>query len=185
MILDFQHFYNIDSDQHNDIQRIVFSIFGNKIVTMEDGRLEDFTLDYCKNINKQILIIYRRNYQELSRIVWPGNIWPTPWPNKASVKKLEGFLTETLVRRPPGLGYVSQCIITPDPKYIMLRFFLSLKWTAKRVESYLQPWILTQKAGAFHGSSHPTVNVFIADFVEIHHAQFCKMVVNLNNFISY
>lgn len=183
VILDFQHFYNIDSDQHNDIQKIIFSIFGSKIVTIEDGRLEDFTLDYCRKINKQILVIYRRHFRELTKIVWPGNIWPTPWPNKASKRKLEGFLNQALETRQPGTGFVSQCIITPDPKYIMLRFFLSLKWTAKRVETYLQPWISTQKAGTFHGSGRPTVNVFIADFVEINQGEFCKLVVGLNNLL--
>lgn len=45
----------------------------------------------------------------------------------------------------------------------------------------LSEWIELQRPGLFEkNGDQATVNVFIADFVEIDNHKFCKIVVNLN-----
>lgn len=181
VIIDFQHFYEITHDQHKEIQGLIYSIFGNKILRPENGNLEDFTLDFCYKLGKQVLLVYRKETWQISRDFWPGQVLPNPWPNKTSSKDLENYLQEAIKRRRPYIGYVSQCILTPSPRYIVLRFALSLKYSAKKVEKRLKPWILEQKPGPFGMSDSPNANIFIADFIELKNARFCKWVVDLNS----
>ena len=50
---------------------------------------------------------------------WFSQDWPTPWANVVKVNKLEEYLEESLNHRNPNAGHVSQCVLTPDTKFIM------------------------------------------------------------------
>lgn len=66
--------------------------------------------------------------------------------------------------------------------FLLYRFYSSLRHAcATRVINGLWEWIEIQRPGSFETKDdQPTVNVFIADFVEIYNHKFCKIVVNLN-----
>ncbi|XP_017494293.1 PREDICTED: PI-PLC X domain-containing protein 3 [Rhagoletis zephyria] len=179
-ILDFQHFYDMDDAHHIKFQSQLLQLFDNLFFARSDGSLVDFTLNKCGVLGRQVLLIYRRCPVVLPNEFWPSNYWPTPWPNVTSVKKLEKYLRNALLSRNPSQGFVSQCILTPSGKYIALRFFSSLRKTAKKVDKKLQPWIEEQTPGPFREHEAPTTNVFMADFVNLKDGKFCNMVIELN-----
>jgi len=137
---------------------------------------------FINNINKkynlfcyymQVIIIYRHNIQD--DIFWPSSDWPTPWPETTSYKKLIQFLEAGLKQRKPNTGYVTQCLFTPNLKYILRYFYLNLQKCCYPLNIVLPKWINNQVAGNEHG-----VNVIIADFINMKEFNFCDNVIRLN-----
>ncbi|KAH8352793.1 hypothetical protein KR084_006392 [Drosophila pseudotakahashii] len=180
VVLDLQHFYALTVAHHQQLHKDLIQFFGHRLYSTADGSLKDCTLNRCLELQRNLVIIYRRCPIPLPLRFWPSYTWPTPWPNQASVKKLQSFLEDSLLSRQPQQGYVSQCLITPTGRYIAFRLFFTLKSTAKRVDKKLQPWIQEQIPGPFEPKEDPTVNVFLADFVNLKDGQFCDWVVELN-----
>lgn len=181
VILDLQHFYAMTVSHHQQLQAELLQFFAQRLYANTDGPLHECTLTGCAELQRQVVLIYRRCPISLPPQMWPSFAWPTPWPNTASVKKLKSFLTDSLLSRQPQQGYVSQCLITPTGRYIALRIFFSLKGTAKRVDKKLKDWILEQMPGPFSGGQRPRPNVFLADFVNLKNGEFCDWVVELNS----
>ncbi|XP_055386526.1 PI-PLC X domain-containing protein 2 [Condylostylus longicornis] len=180
IILDFQHFYGFEVAHHKQLQYDIQRIFSDKIYAPQDGSLSNATLKNCENKGKQVIIIYRR-CKNRSEKFWADDNWPTPWPNTTSIKQLKNYLNNMLKYRNPRYGYVSQCILTPDGKYIAKKFYSSLKGTAEKVDKKMSDWIEEQRPGKCTCDSEPKVNVFIADFVHIYNGDFCKKIIELNN----
>lgn len=181
VILDFQHFYDMRPEHHKYLHNHLIKLFGKRLYTRNDGPLSKCTLNYCFTKEKRLLIIYRRCTVDLPHDFWPSLSWPTPWPNVCSAKKLEDYLDTALLTRQPMNGFVSQCIITPTPRYITLRFLSSLRSSAKKVNKKLYPWIKSQQPGPFNYKEKPTTNVFLGDFVNLKNGQFCLWVIDLNS----
>lgn len=181
IIFDCQHFYNFSNGDYDRLNKIFNKIFQDKFYTPGDGPLTKLTLDYANSLDKQLLIIYR--YSRVPKEFWPGDCWPTPWPNQIKVDKLITYLDTSIKYRSPYTGYVSQCVLTPPVKFIVPRFYSSLKKKcAKRVSKKLTKWIELQQPGPFSlNSDQPTSNVFIADFIELNDFEFCRTVIGLNN----
>ena len=106
--------------------------------------------------------------------------YPTLWPNKIKVKDLKQYLETSLETRSADTGFVSQCVLTPDVKFIVPRFYSSLRKTcAKKVDQQLVQWIKDQRPGRPEAQSS-NANVFLADFIDIKDNNFSKIVVDLN-----
>lgn len=120
-----------------------------------------------------MIIIYRHNIED--KIFWSSSHWPTPWPQTTSYKKLIKFLECGLKQRKQNAGYVTQCLFTPDVKYILRYFYLNLQKCCCPLNIVLPKWINNQKTGHKHG-----VNVIIADFINMKEFNFCDIVIKLN-----
>lgn len=109
-------------------------------------------------------------------------MWPTPWPDQISCRRLQDYLDAALQERPDGAGYVTQCVLTPPVHFILTRFYSSLRRScAEKVRSKLMDWIRAQRPGKYRaGAEAARVNVFIADFVELNGMEFSRAVVGLN-----
>lgn len=119
IIFDCQHFYNFSNGDYDRLNKILFKIFQDKFFTQPEGPLTKLTLDWANSLKKQLLVVYR--YSNVPREFWPGDCWPTPWPNQINVKKLEVALDANIKYRSPYTGYVSQCVLTPPVKFIVPR----------------------------------------------------------------
>lgn len=53
---------------------------------------------------------------------WPTYVWNNPWPDEITVSGLLDKLKFGLENREVDVGYVSQCLLTPTPKFIALRY---------------------------------------------------------------
>lgn len=201
IVFDCQHFYNFSNGDYDRLNKMLIKIFHDKFYTPANGPLTKLTLDYANLLKKQLMVVYRYAHEPVE--FWPGNSWPTPWPNQIKVTKLKAYLDASLKYRCANGGYVSQCVLTPPVKFIVPRYFFILsqipriflkifccisrfysslkKKCAKQVNKKLTKWIELQHAGPFSlNGNEPTSNVFIADFIELNNFQFCRTVIALN-----
>lgn len=182
VILDCQHFYNFTAKNHKQLIYTFQNLFGSKIFgRLENGNdLKKLTLESAAITGKQLLIVYRCDAQVVDEF-WFSQSYPTLWPNKVNVKDLKQYLETSLEKRSSNTGFVSQCVLTPDVKFIVPRFYSSLRKTcAKKVDAKLISWIQDQKPGAFCEGQLGKANVFLADFVDIKNNHFSKIVIDLN-----
>lgn len=121
VILDFQHFYAMQSHDHRQLQLGLLKLFADIMFQPTDGPLNECTLNICENLTKQIIIIYRNRKHSMTEYFWTSDKWPTPWPNVTTFEKLTNYLNDALQDRQPTCGYVSQCIITPTGAFLALR----------------------------------------------------------------
>lgn len=131
VIIDCQHFYNFKCKDYEILAHQLCSIFGEKIYSCT-GNLLSLTLAGAALQHKQVLIIYRTNVY-LPKEFWPSVCWPSPWPNKMNVTKLEQYLNVALNNRPTDIGYVNQCILTPNVHFIIPRYFFAYDIKTKTV----------------------------------------------------
>lgn len=171
LVLDFQHFYNFSEADHNQLSSVLKLLFHNMICPYYYP-IEKLNLDTMRANNWQVIIIYRHSQDD---IFWPSSYWPTPWPQTTSYKKLIEFLECGLKKRKQNAGYVTQCLFTPDVKFIMRNFYLNLQSCCRPLNIEIPKWINNQKSGYKHG-----VNVIIADFINSNGFNFCDIVVYLN-----
>lgn len=182
VILDFQHFYDFNFDKHEQLIWTVMILFKSMIFerSIEDSDLRCLTLSRASDSKKQLMIIYR-NHAYSPEVFFPSHDFPTPWPQATNIGDLKAFLEKRLNLRHPHQGFVTQCILTPDARFIVPRFYSTLrKKCAKKVDTEMTAWIEEQSPGEFSDEENPKSNVFLADFVDIRNFNFCKTVVDLN-----
>lgn len=119
VIIDCQHFYNFSNGDYGRLERILLNTFEQILYQPKDGSIQELSLSMAHSVQKQMVIIYR--YSFVPNQFWPSNCWPTPWPNQISISKLERSLELSLSYRSPDIGYVTQCVLTPPPKFIVPR----------------------------------------------------------------
>lgn len=120
VIFDCQHFYKFSNGDYGRLENILRKIFANRFYTIDDGRLTELTLNRANSRKRQLLVVYR--YSRVPREFWPGESWPTPWPNQIKVYKLKAYLDCMIRHRSPETGYVSQCVLTPPVGFIIPRY---------------------------------------------------------------
>lgn len=125
IIFDCQHFYNFSNGDYDRLNKIFFKIFQDKFFTQTTGPLTKLTLAQANSLKKQLLVVYR--YSHVPKEFWPGECWPTPWPNQINVKRLEAVLDANIKLRASNTGYVTQCVLTPPVKFIVPRWVFP-KW---------------------------------------------------------
>lgn len=115
IILDFQHFYNFSTNDHERLIALTKSIFGDSICPLP-WHINSVRLSWMLDQGFRVIIIYRNNLALGDSMFWPAMRWLTPWPQTTSAQEMIEFLNTTLVRRPRHAGFVSQCLLTPDVK---------------------------------------------------------------------
>ena len=147
---------------------------------MCDSNLKRLTLSFAQQLGKQVLVIYR-NHFSIPNELFRSCDFPTPWANTTKIEDLKEFLEKRIDQRSPYTGLITQCILTPDARFIVPRFYSTLrKNCAKKVDSQMSDWIKDQTPGEFNEGDKPRPNIFLADFVDIRDNNFCKIVVDLN-----
>ncbi|CAH0388634.1 unnamed protein product [Bemisia tabaci] len=175
VILDFQHIYNFKDKDHIELISFLHATFSSKICVIPSS-LSSVTLRWMRSHNYQVILIYRNEIVKNLSSFWPLGCWPTPWPDTTSIKSMLNFLTKGLTNRPHGKGYVTQCVLTPDVKYIISHLYSTLKKSCvNRCNHAAIPWILEQKISNCYG-----INVVIADFIDQENGAFPESVISLN-----
>lgn len=118
VILDFQHVYRCRIDDHSRYFEELKEIFGDLIYPKKgNDLLSNTTLKELEEKGKQVIIIYR-DYHDEEDLFWTGGDFRTPWPNTTSIKEMQSFLERTVEERSKYAGHVTQCVLTPDGKFI-------------------------------------------------------------------
>lgn len=118
VIVDFQHVYRCESCDHQRYCQQLIEVFGEKIYPRSGNDLSKCTLAEMQEKGKQAILIYR-NYSDEEEIFWRGSDFRTPWPNTTKIKELMQKLDKGIATRSLNAGYVTQCVLTPDGKFIM------------------------------------------------------------------
>ncbi|XP_015122022.1 PI-PLC X domain-containing protein 3 [Diachasma alloeum] len=174
IILDFQHFYSFNLNNHMSLVTIIKNIFGTRICPVS-GILSSISIDWMVRRGYQVIIIYRNEIARLENDLWPSGLWPTPWPNTTDATELIDFLDSRLGTRLPDTGYVSQCLLTPDTKYVLRHLCGSLhRDLAVKCREVSIPWL----EGHYPGDGG--MNIVITDYVSFNNFQFSRLVIQRN-----
>ncbi|XP_063985857.1 PI-PLC X domain-containing protein 3 [Diachasmimorpha longicaudata] len=174
VILDFQHFYSFNLNNHRSLVGIIKNIFGRKMCPVS-GLLPSISIDWMISRGYQVIVIYRNEIARIERDVWPSGLWPTPWPNTTDSTELIAFLESRLKTRIPDAGYVSQCLLTPDTKYVVRHLCGSLhRDLASKCRGVTIPWVEEHQPGP------GKLNIVITDYVSFNNFEFCRVVIQRN-----
>ncbi|KAK0079421.1 hypothetical protein PV325_001281 [Microctonus aethiopoides] len=175
IIIDCQHFYSFTENHHRNFVRMLKNIFGNKICPSTIINLSNITLDWMIKRKYQMIIIYRNDIARVETNMWPSGLWPTPWPNTVHPHELIDFLDTRLGTRLQQAGFVSQCVLTPDTKYVLAHICGSLhRDLATLCRQATLPWIENNYPGI------GGLNIVITDYVSFNNFLFSKIVIQRN-----
>jgi hypothetical protein len=172
VLLDFNHFYDMDSSAHHRLVDSLLHRFSSRMCPVMD--MSCLTLRTLWDTGLQLVVFYHdHDSVEQHFQLWPGSIIPAFWHNKQTVDQLVEAVDAMRCKRPPTDFYVSQGVLTPDTWYIASHVGQNLR--SNICDGTLQPfvdWLRRQTIGC-HG-----VNIVTMDFVEL--TQFIPTVVALN-----
>jgi hypothetical protein len=159
VLLDFNHFYNMDTANHNTLVTELQNRFGSLLAPYSLGT--NVTVNELLNGRYQ-LIAYYDNAEMVAQypFLWPGSAINSPWPNVQTTEALKSALDKEL----PNTGdvfFVLQGILTPDTSTILNSIkggTASLAEWASEVNPQLVKWIQDDW-------KDDNLNIIIADFV--------------------
>uniref|UniRef100_A0A2H1WST6 SFRICE_017682 n=1 Tax=Spodoptera frugiperda TaxID=7108 RepID=A0A2H1WST6_SPOFR len=182
VILDCQHFYKFTREDHLRLRRYLLDLYGARLVPRRID-LQAITLNSLNRLKMQVIVVYRNETVNTTGEFWQPQMMPSPWPRQDSISGLLNFLTN--VRRNPSTGFVHQAVLTPTPTFILLRWISSLRQKcAVPVINEVLPKLAEFSPGPpaphLKAGARSTVNVVIADFVDMDDAIFPRTIIDLN-----
>lgn len=122
-----------------------------------------------------MLVIYRNIYAQNYSNLWPSGLWRIPWPNTTRVDELLDFLDVELQARPLEIGFISQCVLTPDVSFVLKHICGTLQRSLVLLsQKTILSWLSQKRSG------RGGLNIVIADFVSDNNYLFCKTVIANN-----
>lgn len=174
VIIDFQHFYSFSEMNHRHLVETIYRVFGSKLCPV-NASLDRLSLHWLNLEKYQVIVIYRNAYAQNYSNLWPSGLWRTPWPNTVQVNELLDFLDVELKSRPLEIGFVSQCLLTPDISYVLKHLCGTLKGDLVPLcRKPVLSWISQKQPG------RGGLNIVIADFISDNNFLFCKTVIDSN-----
>ncbi|OAD56720.1 PI-PLC X domain-containing protein 3 [Eufriesea mexicana] len=174
VILDFQHFYSFSEMNHRHLIETIFQLFRTKLCPLA-STFDHITLHWLNLEKYQVVIIYRNAYAQNYSNLWPSGLWRTPWPNTVRVNELINFLDIELKARSLEIGFISQCVLTPDIPYVLKHLCGTLQRNLVSVcQKTVISWVNQKRPG------HGGLNIVIADFISDNNFLFCKTVIDNN-----
>ncbi|PSN32955.1 hypothetical protein C0J52_27537, partial [Blattella germanica] len=175
VILDFQHFYSFTEAAHIHLIEKINSYYQKRLCP-KSYDFSHVSLQWMNNKGYQIISIYRNKAASEISTLWPSQKWRTHWPDTTSLITLFKFLERKLATRPLNLGLVTQCVLTPDMKFVLKHCCSNLREKcSKPCNRAALPWFEKQRPG------NDGVNVVICDFVTLSNFPFCRNIVQLND----
>ncbi|KAK3919504.1 PI-PLC X domain-containing protein 3 [Frankliniella fusca] len=178
VILDIQHFYKFGTQHHKLLQNLLHDHFGNMLCPLpECGDVSKISLSWMTSRKYQVILIYRGPIGGDDVRLWPSRLWPTPWPQTTSIQSMVSFLSHGLAKRSSHVGYVTQCVLTPTPSFVVRHPLSNLLDKCAAPCNYaIISWLNQQHPG------QKGVNVVITDFFDFDPVKFpfVKTIVLLN-----
>lgn len=178
IILDFNHFYNMDPAAHEMLADTLLASFSEIFrAPGEDG--PDVTLQEMWGNEEKIIIIYH-DYGVIDAYpcFWPPHLICSPWPNTADRKLLMEFLNKqcAVSTFSEDAFQVTQAVLTPQTSTVFQNMTSTLKDVcAMKCNCHVTGWLK-----ALCGTKCHKFNIIIADFVEF--GDFIPTVISLNYF---
>ena len=191
VILDIQHCYNFDANDHTNLMMKLWKMFPNMLCSWQQDP-QNLTIKNLHKVGTRVIVIYPalfcRKYfidgqwtlfpdQEMTKYFWPRNSCPTPWPDTMNTRTLVSFLTDNLSRRQhqhqcKSPLYVSQGILTPSWRTVVCHPTSNVKnQCSEKCKKPISDWI----SEVSEDKMPP--NIVITDFVS---KDIVTKVINLN-----
>lgn len=118
VFLDFNHFYSMTPDTHNQLLNMLTEIFGKKMCPHID--MDSITLNMLWTENLQVVIFYHHELAQTQPMFWPGCAIQAFWANTDALPKLlESLDCEYAKGRPNNCFYNWQGVLTPGASTIL------------------------------------------------------------------
>lgn len=117
VVLDFQHVYRCEPEDHRKYCEELISLFGERIYPRKGNELAECTLQKMTERGQQVMVVYR-DYRDEGELFWTEQDLRTPWPNTTNINDLVAFIDERVQERRKDAGQVTQCVLTPDGPFI-------------------------------------------------------------------
>lgn len=163
VILDFNHFYGMTSQDHTIFSSSIKTLFG-KALRPPGTQGINVTLKELWANSENILVFYHdSDILKKNPCFWPGDNIYSPWANTSDLSKLLSFLeNETESKLPPQALHVAQGLLSPNTKVLLAHISKSLKTTlALKATDAVTTWL-----DELQTSDQKKLNIVIVDFVE-------------------
>ncbi|CAI9717994.1 PI-PLC X domain-containing protein 3 [Octopus vulgaris] len=176
VILDFNHFYNVNPENHKRLLSMLSDIFGKKMCPFIGAA--NLTLNIAWEVNLQVVICYHHSLAAQQPIFWPGNAVQHLWANTDQLPKLiRAFEEEYRKGRPSDCFFNWQGILTPSISTVLQHLDGSLKITlAEKATSAITQWV-ADKSPCCKG-----LNIISVDFMQLYN--FAHVIVQMNHNIQ-
>ncbi|EDO43434.1 predicted protein [Nematostella vectensis] len=178
VILDFNHFYNMDSEAHQRLADTLLGMFGETLRAPGEDPL-NVTLQDLWACEQSVIIVYHDyDVYECYPCFWPPNYFYSPWPNVSDRKQLMDFLSTKCLKSdcPNNAFHITQGVLTPQTSTVVGNMTGTLKdCLAVKCNIHLTGWLK-----ALCDSKYHKFNIIITDFVE--HGEFIPTVISMNYF---
>ena len=172
VILDFQHLYQFEQSDHEQLVKFLLSQFQNMLCSWQQ-EISKISLTSLHASGARLILIYPAVYHSSNThlrntkldpvslsYLWPRSLCPTPWPDTASTSKLRLFLDNKLRERNPGIFFISQGVLTPNWKTILFHPFSNLDTACgERSNMTVRQWLKERQ------KTNMRPNIVITDFV--------------------
>lgn len=161
VLLDFNHFYNMDAVAHDRLINTLLDRFSSKMCPVMD--ISELSLQMLWSAGLQLIVFYHSDSTlcEAQFQLWPASSIPAPWYNTTSCPALLSAVSRDNVSRlqsPSHTFHVMQAILTPDGAFIFSHLTQRLSGTlAGQALKPLLDWLQLQKTG---------INIVTVDFIE-------------------
>lgn len=178
VILDFNHFYNMDPAAHERLADTLLASFSEIFrAPGKDG--PNVTLQEMWGNGEKVIILYH-DYGVIDAYpcFWPPHLICSPWPNTADRKLLMEFLNKqcTVSSFSEDTFKVTQAVLTPQTSTVLQNLTSTLKDVcAMKCNCHVTGWLK-----ALCGTKCHSFNIVIADFVEF--GDFIPTVISFNYF---
>ncbi|XP_045195959.2 PI-PLC X domain-containing protein 2-like [Mercenaria mercenaria] len=185
VILDFNHFYNMNQTAHHMLLAEVRNVFGHKSVpppfSTPNYKMWGTSLRALWQTPYRVITIYHDDNIVQYPEIWAASTIESPWANTGDLAALIRFLETNYSNK---LRYKNDClyswqgILTPSHKHIAFNLGSSLEGNmASKATREFVKWLKSGKVPGPQG-----INICIADFIEKH--DFIQTVVGLNQTIT-
>lgn len=176
IILDFNHFYNMNQSDHLKFSNSIKSAFG-KSMRPPGKQGVTVTLKELWDNHQNILVFYdNQDIVSQNKCFWSDNQVYSPWANTADASTLLKFLnTETESHNlPKDSMHIAQALLSPNTSVLLRHLTSSLKDTlALKATALVTSWL-----NQIYGDKNHKFNIIIADFIE--HDEYISAVVKWN-----
>ncbi|XP_033746051.1 PI-PLC X domain-containing protein 3-like [Pecten maximus] len=182
VLLDFNHFHNMDAICHKQLLTDLKRLFGTLLVPVNVNLSPwQMTLENIWKTPMRVIIFYSDKSSANMNEFWPSFAIPSPWPNTSDPRVLIEFLERNYNgnhRDNNGGFYIWQGVLTPGTGTILSHLCGSLKDSvAPRASRAFLEWLANKKPGP------QGINICLGDFVHLH--DFIPSVLRLNNKLSH
>merc|ERR1711970_596616 len=121
VMLDFQHFYQFDETDHDQLIKFLMSHFKKMLCSWYQEEIKKISLASLQAAGAQVFIIYPSVYlsqytnlrttmvdQTSLTYLWPRSLFPNPWPETTNTSVLKPFLESKLAEREGDKFFISQ-----------------------------------------------------------------------------